>query len=104
MEDMAEQLKGMFAGLARDKKDAQDDRQGSLQTMLVEEEAGKRINEEDLRAIAIRRVEQHGIVFLDEIDKIAARQSPAALTSRARAFSAISCRWWRARPSPPSTA
>jgi len=42
--------------------------------LLVEEEAGKRVNEEELRTKAITAVEQNGIVFLDEIDKIATRQ------------------------------
>ena len=42
--------------------------------LIVEEEAAKRINEDDLRTAAIANVEQNGIVFLDEIDKIAARQ------------------------------
>ncbi len=74
MEDMAEQLKGMFAGLARDKKKTRKMTVKEAFKLLVEEEAAKRVNEEDLRTVAIQKVEQHGIVFLDEIDKIAARQ------------------------------
>ena len=42
--------------------------------MLVDEEAAKLINEEELKAKALANVEQNGIVFLDEIDKIASRQ------------------------------
>ena len=74
MEDMAEQLKGMFAGLARDKKKTRKMTVKDAFKLLTDEEAGKRVNEEELRAIAINRVEQQGIVFLDEIDKIASRQ------------------------------
>ena len=74
MEDMAEQLKGMFAGLSRDKTKTRKMTVKEAFKLLVDEEAAKRINEEDLRAIAVQKVEQHGIVFLDEIDKIAARQ------------------------------
>lgn len=74
MEDMTEQLKGMFAGLNRDKKKSRKMTVKEAFKMLTDEEAAKRINEEDLRTLAIAKVEQHGIVFLDEIDKIAARQ------------------------------
>ncbi|KCB42801.1 ATP-dependent protease HslVU, ATPase subunit [Bordetella hinzii 5132] len=74
MEDMAEQLRGMFAGLARDKTKPKKIKVKEAFKLIVEEEAGKRINEDDLRAAAIANVEQNGIVFLDEIDKIAARQ------------------------------
>ena len=74
MEDMAEQLKGMFAGLSQDKKKSRKMTVKEAFKLLVEEEASKRINEDDLKAIAINKVEQHGIVFLDEIDKIATRQ------------------------------
>jgi ATP-dependent HslUV protease ATP-binding subunit HslU len=74
MEDMAEQLKGMFAGLAREKKKSRKMTVKEAFKLLTDEEASKRVNEDDLRTIAIHKVEQHGIVFLDEIDKIAARQ------------------------------
>lgn len=74
MEDMAEQLKGMFAGLAKDKKKNRKLTVKEALKLLTEEEAGKRVNEETLRIEAIKAVEENGIVFLDEIDKIAARQ------------------------------
>jgi ATP-dependent HslUV protease ATP-binding subunit HslU len=74
MEDMAEQLKGMFAGLSRDKTKSRKMTVKEAFKLLVDEEAAKRVNEEDIRTAAIQKVEQHGIVFLDEIDKIAARQ------------------------------
>jgi len=74
MEDMAEQLKGMFAGLAREKKKARKMTVKEAFKQLIEEEAAKRVNEENLKTDAVKLVEQHGIVFLDEVDKIAARQ------------------------------
>jgi ATP-dependent HslUV protease ATP-binding subunit HslU len=74
MEDMTEQLKGMFAGIAREKKKSRKMTVKEAFKLLTDEEAAKRVNEEDLRSIAITKVEQHGIVFLDEVDKIAARQ------------------------------
>jgi len=74
MEEMTEQLRSMFAGLTRDKKKPRKLKVKEAFKLLVEEEAAKRINEEDLRTEAISNVEQNGIVFLDEIDKIAARQ------------------------------
>jgi ATP-dependent HslUV protease ATP-binding subunit HslU len=77
MEEMAEQLKGMFAGLARDKKKPRKMTVREAFKHLTEEEAAKRVNEEILRTQAVYQVEQNGIVFLDEIDKIAARQEGA---------------------------
>jgi ATP-dependent HslUV protease ATP-binding subunit HslU len=74
MEEMTEQLRGMFAGLSRDKKKSRKLKVKEAFKLLVEEEAAKRVNEDDLRSAAIANVEQNGIVFLDEIDKIAARQ------------------------------
>jgi len=74
MEEMAEQLRGMFAGLGREKTKPRKLRVKDAFKALVEEEAARRINEEDLRSDAITNAEQNGIVFLDEVDKIATRQ------------------------------
>ncbi|SPU48499.1 ATP-dependent protease ATPase subunit HslU [Bordetella trematum] len=74
MEEMAEQLRGMFAGLSRDKPKPKKIKVKEAFKLIIDEEAAKRVNEDDLRAAAIANVEQNGIVFLDEIDKIAARQ------------------------------
>ncbi|MDY0309995.1 MAG: ATP-dependent protease ATPase subunit HslU [Castellaniella sp.] len=74
MEEMTEQLRGMFAGLAQGKTKSRKLTVKEAFRLLVEEEAARRINEEDLRTHAVTLAEQHGIVFLDEIDKIAARQ------------------------------
>jgi len=74
MEDMTEQLKGMFAGLSRDKKKATKMTIKNAFKLLVDEEAAKRVNEEEIRTAAVKNAEQQGIVFLDEIDKIATRQ------------------------------
>jgi ATP-dependent HslUV protease ATP-binding subunit HslU len=74
MEEMAEQLRGMFAGMAREKKKPKKMKVKDAFKLIVDEEAGKRINEDDIKTAAVNNVEQNGIVFLDEIDKIAARQ------------------------------
>jgi len=73
MEEMTEQLRGMFAGMAREKTKPRKMSVKEAMRVLAEEEAAKRVNEEDLREAAIANVEQNGIVFLDEIDKIATR-------------------------------
>ncbi|CAM5530018.1 ATP-dependent protease ATPase subunit HslU [Eoetvoesiella caeni] len=74
MEEMTEQLKGMFAGLGRDKQKKRKMPVKEAFKLIVEEEASRRINDEDLRTVAINNAEQNGIVFLDEVDKIATRQ------------------------------
>lgn len=74
MEEMTEQLKGMFAGLGRDRKKSRKISVKEALKLLTEEEAAKRVNEDDLRTVAVHNAEQNGIVFLDEIDKIATRQ------------------------------
>ena len=74
MEEMTEQLRSMFSSLSRDKTKRTKLKVKEAFRLLVDEEAAKRVNEEDLRAAAVTNVEQNGIVFLDEIDKIAARQ------------------------------
>ncbi|MBV6272612.1 ATP-dependent protease ATPase subunit HslU [Alcaligenaceae bacterium CGII-47] len=74
MEEMTEQLRGMFAGLAQGKTKSRKIRVKDAFKLLTEEEAARRVNEEELRSQAITLAEQHGIVFLDEIDKITSRQ------------------------------
>jgi len=74
MEEMQEQLSGMFANLAGNRTKPRKLKVKEAQKLLVEEEAGKLVNEEDLRARALTNAEQNGIVFIDEIDKIARRQ------------------------------
>ncbi|MDY6979608.1 MAG: ATP-dependent protease ATPase subunit HslU [Pseudomonadota bacterium] len=73
MEEMTNQLQGMFQNLSgqRTKTRKMTIRQ-ALKT-LTDEEAGKLVNEEEIKIKAVENVEQHGIVFLDEMDKIAKR-------------------------------
>ncbi|MAK54781.1 MAG: HslU--HslV peptidase ATPase subunit [Pusillimonas sp.] len=74
MEEMTEQLKGMFAGMGREKKKTRKMTVKEAFRLITEEEAARRVNEEELRSTAITNAEQNGIVFLDEIDKITTRQ------------------------------
>ena len=84
MEEMTEQIKSMFSGMSAGRKKKRKVKIAEALKLLVEEEAGKLLNEDELKAIAIRNVEQNGIVFLDEIDKIANRsETSGADVSRA---------------------
>jgi len=74
MEEMQEQLQSMFANLGGQKTKPRKIKVKEAQKLLVEEEAGKLVNEEELRARALHNAEQNGIVFIDEIDKVARRQ------------------------------
>lgn len=82
MEEMTEQIRGLFANMGKEKTKPKKMTVKNAFKALVEEEAAKRINEEDIRSIAIRNAEQNGIVFLDEIDKIATRSEHSADVSR----------------------
>ena len=73
MEDMAEQLKGMFGQLGAGRRKLRRVKIGEAMKLLVDEEAGKLVNEDELRTEALRNLEQNGIVFIDEIDKVASR-------------------------------
>jgi ATP-dependent HslUV protease ATP-binding subunit HslU len=74
MEEMQEQLSSMFANLGGQRTKPRKMKVKDAQKLLVEEEAGKLVNEEELRARALSNAEQNGIVFIDEIDKVARRQ------------------------------
>lgn len=68
-------------------------------TMIVDEECNRLIDNDAVIAEAVRRAEQEGIIFIDEIDKIAAKGKTGARTFRERACSATYCPSWRAPPS-----
>lgn len=73
MEEMTEQIKSMFSGMNSDKKKSRKVKVSEALKLMLEEEAAKLLNEEDIKQKAITNVEQNGIVFLDEVDKIASR-------------------------------
>jgi ATP-dependent HslUV protease ATP-binding subunit HslU len=73
MEEMAAQLQGLFQNLAGRRTRTRRLKVQEAFRRMVEEEAARLINEEDLKAQALQDVEQNGIVFLDEIDKVARR-------------------------------
>ncbi len=73
MEEMTEQIKSMFSGIGGGRKKPRKMKIKEALKLLIEEEAAKLINDDELKHKAITNVEQNGIVFLDEIDKIASR-------------------------------
>ena len=73
MEELTTQLQSMFQNIGGGKKKMRKLTVAEALKVLTDEEAGRRVNEEEVRAAAIRNAEQNGIVFLDEIDKIATR-------------------------------
>ena len=73
MEDMTSQLQDMFSSMAPAKSKAKKLKVKDALKRLTDEEAAKLINEDDLRSQAVEAVEQTGIVFIDEMDKIAKR-------------------------------
>ena len=74
MEDMTNQLQGMFQNLGADKSKKKKLKIKDAFKVLVEEESSKLVNQEDLKEQAIESLEQNGIVFIDEIDKICKRE------------------------------
>jgi ATP-dependent HslUV protease ATP-binding subunit HslU len=73
MEEMAEQLRGMFAQAGGQRKKSRKVTVAEARTHLIEEEAAKLVNEDEIKTRALERAEQNGIVFIDEIDKVASR-------------------------------
>jgi len=73
MEEMSQQLKGMFQQLSGGKTQKRKIAVRAARPLLLEEEAGKLVNDEEIRAQAQEACEQNGIVFIDEIDKVCQR-------------------------------
>jgi ATP-dependent HslUV protease ATP-binding subunit HslU len=83
MEEMTEQLKGMFGQMGSGKKKTRKLKIQEALKLLTDEEAAKLVNEEEIKTQALENLEQNGIVFIDEIDKVASRsESGGAEVSR----------------------
>ncbi|MCS4292419.1 ATP-dependent HslUV protease ATP-binding subunit HslU [Comamonas sp. BIGb0152] len=74
MEEMAEQLRGMFSQMGQEKRKVRKLKISEALQLITDEEAAKLVNEDDVKSRAIENLEQNGIVFIDEIDKVATRQ------------------------------
>jgi ATP-dependent HslUV protease ATP-binding subunit HslU len=71
MEEMTSQLQSLFSNMGQQKRETRRVKVREAFGLLRDEEASKLVNEEEIKARAVEAVEQHGIVFLDEIDKVA---------------------------------
>ncbi len=82
MEEMTSQLQSMFSNLGNNKTKSKRMKVKDALKQVVDEEAAKMVNDDDLKQMAIDAVEQNGIVFLDEIDKVCKREGNGADVSR----------------------
>jgi ATP-dependent HslUV protease ATP-binding subunit HslU len=73
MEEMTSQLQGMFQNMGSDKKKTSKLRIDKARSVILDEEAAKLVKDEDIKIRAVENAEQNGIVFIDEIDKVAKR-------------------------------
>jgi len=73
MEEMTSQLQGMFQNMGTDRKKTSKMSIGKARKVILDEEAGKLLKEEEIKTQAVENAEQNGIVFIDEIDKVAKR-------------------------------
>ncbi|MCH7509626.1 MAG: ATP-dependent protease ATPase subunit HslU [Proteobacteria bacterium] len=77
MEEMTQQLQGLFQNMGGNRKTTRKLKIKEALKLLVDEEASKMINDEDLKLRAVDNVEQNGIVFIDELDKVVGRSETA---------------------------
>ena len=97
MEEMTNQLQTMFQNLSNERMRRKKLRVKDALKLLGEEEASKLINDDDIKTRALESVEQAGIVFLDEIDKVTKRSEHAGVEMfRAKVYNAIYYRWLKA--------
>jgi ATP-dependent HslUV protease ATP-binding subunit HslU len=73
MEEMAEQLKGLFGQFGAGRKQVRKLKINEAMKLLIDEEAAKLVNEDEIKSRALLNAEQNGIVFIDEIDKVTSR-------------------------------
>ncbi|RTE67234.1 ATP-dependent protease ATPase subunit HslU [Amphritea opalescens] len=82
MEEMTSQLQSMFSNMGNNKTKSKRIKVKDALKQVIDEEAAKMVNDDDLKQMAIDAVEQNGIVFLDEIDKVCKREGTGADVSR----------------------
>ena len=82
MEELTNQLQGMFKNMGGARTQKRKLKIGEALKLVADEEAGRLVNEEEIKLAALKNVEQNGIVFLDEIDKIAGREGQGPDVSR----------------------
>ncbi|MDO6563027.1 ATP-dependent protease ATPase subunit HslU [Amphritea sp. 1_MG-2023] len=82
MEEMTSQLQSMFSNMGNSKTKSKRIKVKDALKQVIDEEAAKMVNDDDLKQMAIDAVEQNGIVFLDEIDKVCKREGTGADVSR----------------------
>jgi ATP-dependent HslUV protease ATP-binding subunit HslU len=75
MEEMTNQLQGMFQNMGNKKKTSRKTKVSEALKLLADEEASRLVNEDEIKASALHNVEQNGIIFLDEIDKIVGKSA-----------------------------
>ncbi len=73
MEEMTEQLRGMFGQMGQSKRQQRKLKISEAMKLLTDEEAAKLVNDDDIKTQALQMLEQNGIVFIDEIDKVTSR-------------------------------
>jgi ATP-dependent HslUV protease ATP-binding subunit HslU len=104
MEEMTEQLRGMFGQIGQSKRQTRKLKIKEALKLLVDEEAAKLVNEEEIKTQALHMLEQNGIVFIDEIDKVTSRSEGSGAEVSRQGCSATCSPWSKAPPCPPSTA
>ncbi|AFJ03511.1 ATP-dependent hsl protease ATP-binding subunit HslU [Methylophaga frappieri] len=85
MEELTSQIQDMFQNMGRERRSKRKVAVAKALKLLTDEEAAKLVNEDDLKSEVIQLVEQHGIVFLDEIDKITGRNEGGSSADVSRA-------------------
>lgn len=91
MEEMTSQLQDMFSNLNAGKSKKRKLKVRDAMRLVQEEEAAKLVNEDELKTRAVDAVEQNGIVFIDEIDKVAKRSGASSADVSREGFSVTCC-------------
>ena len=84
MEEMTEQLRGMFGQFGQQKRQTRKLKIAEAHKLMVDEEAAKLVNEDEIKTQALQMLEQNGIVFIDEIDKVTSRSEGGGGTEVSR--------------------